>query len=71
LDLQISQGSVATQGEVKISITDLYKISTEISWRKNCENRCSFADVMTKKESGCFSEHGVHTYTVSQKSSHL
>jgi len=28
---------------------------------KEYENRCSFAEVMAKKQSGCFLEHGVES----------
>ena len=56
LDFQISQGSVATQLRWGGNLyKDLQKISYGISQWKNCENRCSFAEVMTKKQSGCFS----------------
>jgi len=52
---------------VEVSITDLQKISGRISQWKNCENRCSFADVVTKKQSVCFLlEHGVVIKVVSQ-----
>ena len=36
------------------------KFSEESHTEKNCENRCSFAAVITKEQSGCFLEHGVH-----------
>jgi len=52
LDFQISQGSVATQLRWGGSLYNR-SIENKISQWKNCENRCSFAKVMTKKQSGC------------------
>ena len=56
IDFQISQDSVATNlrwgGSIYNSCVE--KFLQNLTVKEYCENRCSFAEVMTKKQSGCF-----------------
>ena len=57
LDFQISQGSIQhIAGEMEIFIVCTWRIFLRISWRKNFENRSTFAKVIIKHQVAYFFE---------------